>query len=95
MPRGISSIFVFLVVGVAPFLAPNLAIGQFTTSWYAQFYEELLPAMLGLHKPILAFGTHSLAGFFAYLLFWLNWQIKQMGIIFLLLMLMLLSGQPG
>jgi hypothetical protein len=49
-------------------------IGQFTIRWYAQFYEELLPAMLGLHKPILAFGTHSLAGFFAYLLFWLNWQ---------------------
>jgi hypothetical protein len=32
MPRGISSIFVFLVVGVAPFLVPNLVIGQFTTA---------------------------------------------------------------
>ena len=64
---------VYIVWGVAIVFGSD-AIGQFTTSWYAQFYEELLPAMLGLHKPILAFGTHSLAGFFAYLLFWLNWQ---------------------
>jgi len=63
----------YIVWGVGIVLGSDF-IGQFTIRWYAQFYEELLPAMLGLHKPVLAFGTHSLAGFFAYLLFWLNWQ---------------------
>jgi|SRR5579863_170825 hypothetical protein len=63
----------YIVWGVGIVLGSD-SIRQFTITWYAQFYEELLPAMLDLHKPVLAFGTHSLAGFFAYLLFWLNWQ---------------------
>ena len=63
----------YIVWGIG-IIVGNEAIGQFTTDWYAQFYQELVPGMLGLHKPVLAFGTHSLAGFFAYLLFWLNWQ---------------------
>jgi hypothetical protein len=47
---------------------------QFLAAFYSSFYPELLPAMLGLHKPILTFGTHSLAGLFLYLFFWLNWE---------------------
>jgi hypothetical protein len=55
-------------------LAGNEGVSQFLTASYSQFYEELLPAMLALHKPVLTFGTHAVAGFFLYLFFWLNWE---------------------
>jgi hypothetical protein len=64
---------VYIVWGIGIVIGSDF-LKQFTMNWYDQFYEELLPAMLALHKPVLAFGTHSLASFFAYLLFWLNWQ---------------------
>lgn len=64
---------VYIAWGIA-LVVGSEAIGQFTSGWYAQFYDELLPNMLWLHKPVLAFGTHSLAGFFVYLLFFLNWR---------------------
>jgi hypothetical protein len=63
----------YIVWGVGIVLGSDF-VRQFTITWYAQFYEYLLPTMLDLHKPVLAFATHSLASFFAYLLFWLNWQ---------------------
>jgi hypothetical protein len=56
-----------ILIGSAP-------VSEFLTSWYSQFYPELVPGMLALHKPVLTFGTHSLAGFFTYLFFWLNWE---------------------
>jgi hypothetical protein len=58
----------------AAILAGNEWIGQVLSNSYSQFYPELVPAMVGLHKPVLTFGTHSLAGFFLYLFFWLNWE---------------------
>src|SRR6266446_8367184 len=52
----------------------NEWIGQTLSALYSQFYPELVPTMMSLHKPVLTFGTHSLAGFFLYLFFWLNWE---------------------
>jgi hypothetical protein len=62
-----------IACGVA-ILAGNEWMGELLSNSYSQFYPELVPAMLGLHKPVLTFGTHSLAGFFLYLFFWLNWE---------------------
>jgi hypothetical protein len=42
---------------------------------YAVFYHELLENMLLFRKPVLTFGTHSLAGFFLYIFFYLNLRI--------------------
>jgi hypothetical protein len=39
---------------------------------YTYFYPELLPAMFMLRKPVLTFCTHSVAGFFIFLFFWVN-----------------------
>jgi hypothetical protein len=52
----------------------NSWMSDFLTTWYSQFYPDLVPGMVALHKPVLTFGTHSLAGFFTYLFFWLNWE---------------------
>jgi hypothetical protein len=64
---------VYIAWGIALVIGSETVV-QFTSGWFAQFYDELLPNMLWLHKPVLAFGTHSLAGFFVYLLFFLNWR---------------------
>jgi hypothetical protein len=55
-------------------VAGNEKMGQFLTDYYAQFYDDLLPNMISLHKPVLSFGTHAVAGFFLYVFFWLNWE---------------------
>ena len=47
---------------------------DFLPKYYWTAYTELVPLMVGLHNPVLTFGTHSLAGFFIYLFFWLNWE---------------------
>jgi hypothetical protein len=41
---------------------------------YAYGYEELVPYMLEEGKPVLTFGSHSIAGFFFYLLFYVTLQ---------------------
>jgi len=45
---------------------------QFFLDHYAYGYDELLPFMFEEGKPVLTFGSHSLASFFFYLLFYLN-----------------------
>jgi hypothetical protein len=62
-----------IACGIA-IIVGNEWIAQFLPAFYSSFYPELVPAMLSLHKPVLTFGTHSLAGFFLYLFFWLNWE---------------------
>jgi hypothetical protein len=62
-----------IACGIA-IIVGNEWIAQFLPAFYSSFYPELLPAMLSLHKPVLTFGTHSLAGLFLYLFFWLNWE---------------------
>lgn len=63
----------WIICGVA-ILMGSEAVATFLTSWYSQFYPELVPGMVALHKPIFTFGTHSLAGFYTYLFFWVNWE---------------------
>jgi hypothetical protein len=56
-----------IVVGVQP-------VNDFIIAHYSTAYDELLPNMLALHKPVLTFGSHSIAAFFLYLFFWINLQ---------------------
>jgi hypothetical protein len=50
------------------------AVVQFFFDNYSYGYDDLLPYMLAEGKPVLTFGSHSLAGFFYYLLFYLTFQ---------------------
>jgi hypothetical protein len=50
------------------------AVTQFFNANYAYGYEGLVQSLLEEGKPILTFGSHSLAGFFFYLLFYVNLQ---------------------
>jgi len=43
-------------------------------SYYSNFFPDLVPGMLEFGKPVLTFATHSLAGFFIFLFFWLNFR---------------------
>ena len=45
---------------------------QFLKNYYTFSYPELLPLMLAARKPVIMFATHSVAGFFFFLFFWLN-----------------------
>ena len=45
---------------------------DFLIAIYNDKYQELLPLMIASHKPVLTYATHSLAGFFVYMFFWLN-----------------------
>jgi hypothetical protein len=50
------------------------AVTDFFLAHYAMGYDELLPYMLAEGKPVLMFGSHSIAGFFFYLLFYATFQ---------------------
>jgi hypothetical protein len=49
-------------------------VTQFFLDNYAYASEDLVPFMLESGKPVLTFGSHSLAGFFFYLLFYMTLQ---------------------
>ncbi len=49
-------------------------IAEFVPKYYWTSHDELVPSMLSLRKPVLTFGSHSLAGLFLYLFFWVNWE---------------------
>ncbi|MDP3000766.1 MAG: hypothetical protein Q8N47_25000, partial [Bryobacterales bacterium] len=66
----VSSI-ILLVLAFASIL-PIEQVVMFFISNYSVFYPELLPAMFRLGKPVLMFGSHSLAGFFYCVCFLLN-----------------------
>lgn len=78
LPRSVFRLFEavnFVNIGVcACILGGSKVIGTFLVNHYSEFYPELLPNMLFLRKPVLTFATHSLAGFFLYLFFYLNLQ---------------------
>ena len=63
----------------------NLALGagiligsewatDFVTKYYWSFTPGLVQWMSSLHKPVLSFGSHSVAALFLYLFFWANWK---------------------
>lgn len=60
-----------IVVGAAIVLGVQ-RVDDFIIAHYSMSYDELLPNMLALHKPVLTFASHSLAAFFLYLFFWIN-----------------------
>lgn len=39
---------------------------------YGYGYDELVPFMIGAKKPVATFGSHSIAAFFTFLLFYMN-----------------------
>ena len=50
------------------------AFNDFLISRYSFFYPELVPFMLELKKPVITFSTHSIAGFYMFIFFWLNFK---------------------
>lgn len=60
-------------IGVA-ILTGNGLVGKFLAGNYSIGYQELVPAMLDYRKPVLTFGTHSLAAFWLYMWFFANVQ---------------------
>ncbi len=56
-----------IIVGYEP-------VRAFFVDYYSAFYPELVELMTRIGKPVLTFGTHSLAGFFFYLFFFMNWE---------------------
>jgi len=58
----------------AAVLLGNGWVDDFLTAHYSMFYPELVPNMLYFREPVLTFATHSLAGFFLYLFFYVNFQ---------------------
>ncbi|MPZ17082.1 MAG: hypothetical protein GEV06_04080 [Luteitalea sp.] len=48
---------------------------RFVKAYYTAFWQDILVSMLDWYdKPVLTFATHSLAGFFYYLFFYLNFR---------------------
>ena len=65
--------FVNILVGLA-ILFGSEWITEILTKYYWISEDDLLPAMLRLHKPVLTFGIHSLAALYLYLFFFVNWE---------------------
>lgn len=55
-------------------LAGSDWIAEFLPKYYWTFDPKLVRLMLSLHKPVLTFGSHALAGLFVYLFFFANWE---------------------
>jgi hypothetical protein len=62
-----------ILAGVAILAGSDLA-KQILVTHYSVYYPELVPNMLLFRKPVLTFGTHSIAAFFLYLFFYANLQ---------------------
>jgi hypothetical protein len=62
------------IAGGIAILVGSQWISDFLPKYYWTSYPELVPSMVALHKPVLTFGSHSLAGLFIYLFFWVNWE---------------------
>jgi hypothetical protein len=61
-------------LGAGYAVALNVAAAdRLLVTWYSGFYQELVPNMVLLNKPVLTFATHSMAGFMVYLLFYMQW----------------------
>lgn len=61
-------IFSFAITSEIP------GFSDFLIKNYSAAYPELVPNMMMLHKPVFTFGTHSLAGFFMFLLFFICFE---------------------
>ena len=72
------NIFIFTnvinIVLSALIVLGNSAVREFYVAHYTAYYPELVEFMTNAGKPVLTFGTHSLAAFFFYLFFWMNFE---------------------
>ena len=69
--RGVTVLVLAAAVAV---FARNARVDEFLLANYSFAYADLLPTMLALQKPVFTFGSHSLAGFFYFLLFYLSFE---------------------
>jgi hypothetical protein len=53
------------------------SVGEFMAAYYNSFTDGLVGDMIAANKPVLTFATHSVAGTFVYLFFWLNFRTYQ------------------
>ncbi|HTQ60907.1 MAG TPA: hypothetical protein VMI32_11820 [Candidatus Solibacter sp.] len=53
------------------------SVANFMAAHYNDFIDGLVGDMIAANKPVLTFATHSLAGTFSYLFFWLNFRTYQ------------------
>jgi len=60
---------IFIGIGI---IAQNKFVGDFILNYYSAFFDDLVPWMLRDSKPILTFATHSIAGFYLHIFFFLN-----------------------
>lgn len=73
--KKVFSIFNLIVISIGILIVfKNELIQSFISGFYAAYYDELVPRMLYLSKPIITFSTHSLAGLFLLLFFYLNFK---------------------
>ncbi len=88
--------FLLIIVGIL-IVIKNDFIGQFLKTYYANHYEWLYPDMLNRRKAVTFFGTHSLACYYYFILWWLaDYRMKYkkdiktliiiIGMIFLIIM---------
>ncbi|PEA13722.1 hypothetical protein CON42_18910 [Bacillus thuringiensis] len=78
IPKSINSFFLVaniinIVMGLAIIFQVE-AVHSFIKQNYGAFYDDLVPNMLFKFKPVISFASHSLAGFFLYIFFYLNLQ---------------------
>lgn len=78
----------------------NLKIKDFFLKNYSSFYPELLGNMFMNNKPVLYFGSHSIASFFIYLFFYLNFLAyrknnSKLNLIFSILYIILLFNMKS
>lgn len=69
-----SMVNVINIFGGIAIVAGFQPVNDFIIAHYSTAYDDLVANMVSWHKPVLTFGTHSLAAFFLYLFFWLNLQ---------------------
>jgi hypothetical protein len=70
--------WLIIILGVGIIIG-NATISNFLIYNYSSSFEDLLPIMLAARKPVATFGTHSVASFILFFLFFLNirtYQIK-------------------
>lgn len=88
-----------VVAGIAIVLG-NQTVDNFIIAHYSAGYDTLVSNMLMWRKPVLTFGTHSVAAFFLYVFFWINlqaykarrqWWLLMLAISYLILTAFLLS----
>jgi hypothetical protein len=62
----------FMLVLAILIISKNASIGSFLTNYYSAGYDILVQRMMQSGKPVVTFGTHSIAAMFYYLFFFMN-----------------------